>query len=111
MSATPSTSSAHDPSASGGMDTFAALFEASLEAGEFGKEGEIVKGTVVAVLRDNVVIDIGGKSEGIIALHEFTDSTPEGQPRSPLETSSTSTSRAARTTTALSPSPRRRLTR
>ncbi len=62
------------------MDTFAALFEASLEAGEFGKEGEIVKGTVVAVLRDNVVIDIGGKSEGIIALHEFTDSTPEGQP-------------------------------
>ena len=80
MSATTSTSSAHDPSASGGMDTFAALFEASLEAGEFGKEGEIVKGTVVAVLRDNVVIDIGGKSEGIIALHEFTDSTPEGQP-------------------------------
>ena len=56
-----------------GMDSFAALFEASIQAGDFGKEGEIVKGTVVAVQRDNVVIDIGGKSEGIIALNEFAD--------------------------------------
>src|SRR5216684_3740238 len=54
-------------------DSFAALFEASISAGDFGKEGEIVKGTVVAVQRDNVVIDIGGKSEGIIALNEFAD--------------------------------------
>ncbi len=52
---------------------FAALFEASITAGDFGKEGEIVKGTVVAVHRDNVVIDIGGKSEGMIALSEFAD--------------------------------------
>jgi len=57
----------------GGMDSFAALFEASIQAGDFGKEGEIVKGTVVAVQRDNVVIDIGGKSEGMIALSEFAD--------------------------------------
>jgi small subunit ribosomal protein S1 len=56
-----------------GGDSFAALFEASIQAGDFGKEGEIVKGTVVAVQRDNVVIDIGGKSEGIIALSEFAD--------------------------------------
>jgi small subunit ribosomal protein S1 len=64
---------------SGGADTFASLFEASIQAGDFGKEGEIVKGTVVAVLRDNVIIDIGGKSEGIIALAEFTDpSLPPG---------------------------------
>ncbi|MGD0676854.1 MAG: 30S ribosomal protein S1 [Polyangiaceae bacterium] len=54
-------------------DSFASLFEASISAGDFGKEGEIVKGTVVAVQRDNVVIDIGGKSEGIIALPEFAD--------------------------------------
>jgi small subunit ribosomal protein S1 len=54
-------------------DSFAAMFEASIQAGDFGKEGEIVKGTVVAVQRDNVVIDIGGKSEGIIALNEFAD--------------------------------------
>jgi small subunit ribosomal protein S1 len=55
------------------MDSFAAMFEASIQAGDFGKEGEIVKGTVVAVQRDNVIIDIGGKSEGIIALNEFAD--------------------------------------
>ncbi len=59
--------------AAGSADSFAALFEASISAGDFGKEGEIVKGTVVAVQRDNVVIDIGGKSEGIIALNEFAD--------------------------------------
>ncbi len=63
-----------------GTENFASLFEASLIAGDFGKEGEIVKGTVVAVQRDNVVIDIGGKSEGIIALSEFADaSLPPGQ--------------------------------
>jgi small subunit ribosomal protein S1 len=58
------------------MDSFAALFEASITdatRGEFGKEGEIVKGHVVAVQRDNVIIDIGGKSEGMIALSEFHD--------------------------------------
>jgi len=59
----------------GGMDSFAALFEASIQGGEFGKEGEIVKGRVVAVLRDNVIIDIGGKSEGMISLNEFSDAT------------------------------------
>jgi small subunit ribosomal protein S1 len=57
------------------MDSFAALFEASVSGGEFGKEGEIVQGTVVAVQRDNVIIDIGGKSEGMISLSEFTDGT------------------------------------
>jgi small subunit ribosomal protein S1 len=58
------------------MDSFAALFEASISNGEFGKEGEIVKGTIVAITRDNAVIDIGGKSEGIIALHEFEPGPP-----------------------------------
>src|ERR1700691_4253629 len=57
----------------GGGDSFAALFEASLQSGEFGKEGEIVKGTIVAVQRDSVIIDIGGKSEGMIALQEFAE--------------------------------------
>jgi small subunit ribosomal protein S1 len=56
----------------GGMDSFAAMFEASVAGEAFGKEGEIVKGTVVAVQRDNVIIDIGGKSEGMIALNEFS---------------------------------------
>jgi small subunit ribosomal protein S1 len=55
--------------------SFAALFEQSLKGGDFGKEGEIVQGTVVAVHRDAVIIDIGGKSEGMIALSEFLDAT------------------------------------
>jgi small subunit ribosomal protein S1 len=59
----------------GAADGFAALFEASVSGGDFGKEGEIVQGTVVAVQRDNVVIDIGGKSEGIISVNEFVDAT------------------------------------
>src|ERR1700729_561290 len=65
--------------AANSADSFASLFEASIQAGDFGKEGEIVKGTVVAVQRDNVVIDIGGKSEGMIALAEF-EPGPEGAP-------------------------------
>jgi small subunit ribosomal protein S1 len=70
---TGSAGSASELTSSSGMDSFAALFEASLQGGDFGKEGEIVQGTVVAVQRDNVVVDIGGKSEGIIALSEFAD--------------------------------------
>ncbi len=59
----------------GDMDSFSALFEASVSAGEFGKEGEIVLGTIVTVQRDNVIIDIGGKSEGVIPVSEFTDAS------------------------------------
>lgn len=35
------------------------------------KEGEIVKGTVMDVTRDDVIVDVGFKSEGIIPVHEF----------------------------------------
>jgi small subunit ribosomal protein S1 len=61
------------PAVSGGMDSFAALFEQSVEGGDFAREGEIISGTVVQVGRDTVVVDIGGKSEGVIALREFAD--------------------------------------
>jgi small subunit ribosomal protein S1 len=57
------------------MDSFAALFEQSVEGGDFAREGEIISGTVVQVDRDSVVVDIGGKSEGVIALREFADAT------------------------------------
>jgi small subunit ribosomal protein S1 len=57
----------------GGMDSFAALFEQSVEGGDFAREGEIIAGTVVQVGRDSVVVDIGGKSEGVIPLREFAD--------------------------------------
>jgi len=57
------------------MESFAALFEQSVEGGDFAREGEIISGTVVAVHRDSVVVDIGGKSEGVIALREFADAS------------------------------------
>jgi small subunit ribosomal protein S1 len=52
-------------------ESFAALFEASLAEGDLGREGEIVSGIVVQVGRDSVVVDIGGKSEGVIPRNEF----------------------------------------
>jgi small subunit ribosomal protein S1 len=55
-----------------GGDSFAALFEASLAAQDSIREGEIVQGTVLRVGRDNVVVDIGFKSEGVIPASEFS---------------------------------------
>jgi small subunit ribosomal protein S1 len=54
-------------------ESFAALFEQSIADGDFGGEGEIIVGTVVSVGRDHVIVDIGGKSEGVISLREFAD--------------------------------------
>src|SRR5262249_34220608 len=65
--------------AGGGMDSFAALFEQSVEGGDFAREGEIISGTVVQVGRDSVVVDIGGKSEGVISLREFADAGGQAQ--------------------------------
>ncbi len=62
-------------STGGGADSFAAMFEAQIAGGDIGREGEIVQGTVVKVHRDQVIVDIGGKSEGVIALNEFADAT------------------------------------
>jgi len=36
-------------------------------------KAEIIAGTVVQVGRDVVVVDLGGKSEGVISLREFAD--------------------------------------
>ncbi len=36
------------------------------------KEGEVVQGTVIGVTRDDVIVDVGFKSEGIIPITEFT---------------------------------------
>jgi small subunit ribosomal protein S1 len=37
------------------------------------KEGEIVSGTVLGVTKDDVIVDVGFKSEGIIPLSEFPE--------------------------------------
>src|SRR6187551_2031672 len=57
------------------LSGFAAMFEASeTTAGvEIGGEGQIVSGTVVQVHHDSVIVDIGGKSEGVISKSEFID--------------------------------------
>ncbi len=51
-------------------ESFAALFEESLKREEV-KEGEIVKGKVIDIGKENVVVDIGYKSEGTISASEF----------------------------------------
>jgi small subunit ribosomal protein S1 len=38
-------------------------------------EGEVVKGTVLKVTPSEVIVDVGYKSEGIIAIDEFVDET------------------------------------
>jgi small subunit ribosomal protein S1 len=59
-----------------GEESFAALFEESLKKEDL-KEGDIVKGRVIAIHKDNVIVDIGYKSEGAIPLQEFVNQ--EGQ--------------------------------
>src|SRR5579872_247938 len=58
-------------------ESFAAMFEESLKREDI-KEGEIVRGRVIQITKDYVVVDIGYKSEGQVPLIEFTG--PDGQP-------------------------------
>ncbi|WP_231863580.1 30S ribosomal protein S1 [Cephaloticoccus capnophilus] len=37
------------------------------------KEGSVVSGTITEIRQNEVVVDIGGKSEGLIPAHEFID--------------------------------------
>ena len=37
------------------------------------KAGNVVTGTIVQVNPDSVVVDVGGKSEGLIPISEFLD--------------------------------------
>ena len=54
----------------GGASDFQTLFEESLRS---VKPGGVVKGTVVGITATHVLIDVGYKSEGQIAVHEFMD--------------------------------------
>jgi len=51
---------------------FEEMLKESEDAG-FVLPGEIVTGTVVRVGREWVFVDLGGKSEGVIAVQEFKD--------------------------------------
>ncbi|MFH0800711.1 MAG: 30S ribosomal protein S1 [Pseudomonadota bacterium] len=59
-----------DPSVKQKGSEFARLFEESTKQAKL-KEGEIVKGKVVRIGRDFVIVDIGFKSEGQIPIDEF----------------------------------------
>ncbi|MDY6879412.1 MAG: 30S ribosomal protein S1 [Desulfatiglans sp.] len=49
---------------------FMELYEESLKSIQ---EGEVVKGEIVQIDKEHVLVDIGYKSEGQIAIHEFMD--------------------------------------
>jgi small subunit ribosomal protein S1 len=51
---------------------FEALLNESLGGAEGGFEGRVVKGTVTAIENDFAMIDVGLKSEGRVALREFS---------------------------------------
>jgi small subunit ribosomal protein S1 len=59
-------------------ENFASMFEASLAHQEL-REGEIVRGEVIEIRPDHVVVDIGYKSEGTIQTVEFGRG-PDGKP-------------------------------
>ena len=54
-------------------DNFMKLYEESLKSIQ---EGEVIKGEIVQVGKEYVLVDIGYKSEGQIPIEEFID--PEG---------------------------------
>src|SRR5512140_2131110 len=56
------------------MESMSDLYEESLRRVQ---EGEVVKGHIVSITKDFVMVDIGYKSEGQIPIHEFT--SPEGE--------------------------------
>ncbi len=55
-----------------GKESFAALLDESLGHTE-SIEGKVLKGTIVAIEGDSAVIDVGLKSEGRVALKEFSE--------------------------------------
>jgi small subunit ribosomal protein S1 len=57
--------------------TFAEMFEASLKERGPVKEGGVVRGTVLEVTKEYVLLDIGYKSEAVVSIREF--SIIEGQ--------------------------------
>ncbi len=57
---------------SSSSENFAQLFESSVERVDQLKEGDVVNGTVIKVNDNTIIVDIGYKSEGVIAVSEFT---------------------------------------
>ncbi|HXR97998.1 MAG TPA: 30S ribosomal protein S1 [Terriglobales bacterium] len=60
------------------MEDFEQLLE-SFEQQNQAAEGEVLKGTVLKIDGEDVVVDVGLKSEGIVRLREFVDATGVAQ--------------------------------
>jgi small subunit ribosomal protein S1 len=71
---TPAEAAAEAASEMSDMESMSELYEESLRRVQ---EGEVVKGRIVSITKDFVMVDIGYKSEGQIPIHEFT--TAEGE--------------------------------
>jgi small subunit ribosomal protein S1 len=52
-------------------DDFAAMLEASFET-QSPQEGNVIRGTIVAIENDYALVDVGLKTEGRVALKEFS---------------------------------------
>ncbi len=52
------------------VENFSELLEQSLSEFKY-KEGQIIKGTVLSIVNDTVVVDVGLKAEGRIPIREF----------------------------------------
>jgi small subunit ribosomal protein S1 len=59
-------------------EDFAAMLEESFTSGS-PQEGQVVKGIVVGIEKDLAVIDVGAKTEGRVALREFTGPGRQGE--------------------------------
>src|SRR5437868_11970773 len=62
-----STATSYNPS----RDDFAAMLDESFAGGNL-QESSVIKGIVVAIEKDMAVIDVGLKTEGRVALREFS---------------------------------------
>jgi len=72
--AAPSESQPEPASEEAEMETMSELYEESLRRVQ---EGEVVKGRIVSITKEFVMVDIGYKSEGQIPIHEFTNAEGE----------------------------------
>src|SRR6185295_13507674 len=62
-----------DAEPSGAQDFSAMLDSYEKESAASRQEGEIVRGIVVGITEQSVLVDIGYKSEGVVAREEFVD--------------------------------------
>ena len=54
------------------VESFADLFAEQIKIDE-KKEGQVVKGTIISIENDMMIIDVGYKTEGRISIREFSD--------------------------------------